>query len=305
MKGPRLKLQLLIFTILCGLVLVLAFIPSSFFRYPYISSLFMNAMHFPAGIMLIFVGHILLRPLLSNTLITGLCCLLFAVIELIQPFFGRDASMGDFLISLLGVLIGWLWLYSKKKNQQGRQLWLAFVAMLLFAIVLMPGMQALHKAKKINDLFPVIANFETSGQAFIYDNWKPNISLVTHNKIIENNSKFLHVEKGDIRWWGTTIKIIAQDWQDFNQLCFYAKADADGRQLLIRFDDQLTRGHASSSTRVQAINEYWTIYCINLRELKTRDKRDIDLSQMKQLIIFMDAKKSGEHFSIDEIQLKQ
>ena len=177
------RLPTLLLILIALILFTCAFLPSHYFRYPYIISQFMDALHFPAGFVLFIITYLTL-PKRKNTthILLVVSSLMFAAVELLQPYVGRTGSWGDFGISLLGVLMAWLWAIGKQQS-------IKFTTLIIIPIVvgatlwlLKPGAIAAWRAYQIHQLFPVIANFETPAHRLIIPLWRSNVNQKAYGK---------------------------------------------------------------------------------------------------------------------------
>ncbi len=264
----------------------------------------MDALHFPAGFVLFIIIYLTL-PHRRNTVhvLLVIASLMFAAVELLQPYVGRTASWEDFGVSLLGVLMAWLWAIGKQQSIKltpfiiipiviGGALWL-----------LKPGAIAASRAYQIHQLFPVIANFETPAHRLIIPLWRSNVNQIAYNKNAPEDAHYLSYSKRGNRWSGLGLKVIQQNWSNYTELCFDAKGQLPNTRLYIRFDDQMSSNSQTSSTQKIAINPKWGNYCINIQQLTTNEKRTIDISNMKKLVFFIDGKRPSKSFSIDNVRV--
>lgn len=264
----------------------------------------MDALHFPAGFVLFIIIHLTLpdRKYTAHILLV-IASLMFAAVELLQPYVGRTASWEDFGVSILGVFIAWLWAIGKQRS-------IKFTSIILFPIViggslwlLKPGAIATWRAYQIHQLFPVIANFETPAHRLIAPLWRSNINRKAYDPNSPKNGLYLSYSKRGNRWSGLGLKVIQQNWNSHSELCFDAKGQLPNTRLLVRFDDQLSSNSQTSSTQKVAINQNWANYCINIQQLATGNKRIIDISNMKKLIFFIDGTLPSKSFSIDNVRV--
>ena len=264
----------------------------------------MDALHFPAGFVLFIITYLKL-PTRKHTahILLIIASLMFAAVELLQPYVGRTASWGDLGVSLLGVLMAWLWAIGKQKSIKFTSFIVISIAVSGSLWLLKPGATATWRAYQIHQLFPVIANFETSAHRLIIPLWRSNVNQATYNKNRPEDGHYLSYNKRGSRWSGVSLKIINQNWSNQTELCFDAKGPLPSTQLYIRFDDQMSSNSHTSSTQKVAINTSWANYCINIQQLTTNEKRTIDISNMKKLIFFIDGKLPSKHFSIDNVRV--
>ncbi|MBV1919098.1 MAG: hypothetical protein KUG73_00335 [Pseudomonadales bacterium] len=298
------RLWTLLLILIALILFTCAFLPSHYFRYPYIISQCMDALHFPAGFVLFIIIYLKLptRKYTAHILLI-VASLMFAAVELLQPYAGRTASWGDLGVSLLGVLLAWLWAIGKQKS-------INFTSFIIISIVaggslwlLKPGATATWRAYQIHQLFPAIANFETSAHRLIIPLWRSNVNQIAYNKNRPEDGHYLSYNKRGNRWSGVELKIIQQNWSDRSELCFDAKGPLPSTKLLIRFDDQMSSDSHTSSTQKVAINSSWANYCINIQQLTVNEKRTLDIGNMKKLIFFIDGKLPSKRFSIDNVRV--
>lgn len=291
--------------IITSVLLACAFLPAHYFRYPYIFSRILDALHFPAGFVLFVITYAALpkRQYTAHALFF-FASLIFAAVEIFQPYVGRTASWSDFMVSLVGVTLAWLWTI-------GKQVSLKSISYIIVPIVisgtiwlLKPGGLAAWQAYQIHQLFPVLANFESSAHGIIAPLWRSNIELRPHDTLGPNSDHYLYYRKQGNRWSGLELKVIQQDWSPHTNICFDARGDLPNTKLLVRFDDQLSTNSQTSSTQTVTIYPQWKTYCINTQQLITPGKRSLDTASMKKLIFFIDGHKPSKGFSLDNIEIK-
>ena len=265
----------------------------------------MDALHFPAGFVLFIITYLTLpnRKYTAHILLV-IASMMFAAVELLQPYVGRTASWADFGISILGVFMAWLWAIGKQRS-------IKLTSLLIIPIViggalwlLKPGAIAAWRAYQIHQLFPLIANFESSAHRLIIPLWRSNVNHKAYDQNNPEDGHYLSYSKRGNRWSGLGLKVIHQNWEDYTELCVDAKGQLPNTQLHVRFDDQMSSNSQTSSTQKIAINPNWTNYCINIQQLTTDRKRTIDISNMKKLIFFIDGKLPSKGFSLDNVRVK-
>jgi hypothetical protein len=199
--------------------------------------------------------------------------------------------------------MAWLWAIGKQKSIKLTPFIVIFIVAGGSLWLLKPGATAIWRGYQIHQLFPVIANFETSAHRLIIPLWRSNVNQIAYNKNSPEDGHYLSYDKRGKRWDGAGLKIIQQNWSNQTELCFDAKGQLPSTQLYIRFDDQISSNSHTSSTQKIAINPNWANYCINIQQLATDEKRTIDISNMKKLIFFIDGKLLSKRFSIDNVRV--
>lgn len=285
-------------------VIIFAFLPESTFQYPYIFSLVMNAMHFPAGFFVVLLGYALIpfaRKYHWLLLVFG--TVFFAAIEYLQPLIGRTSSMHDLIISDLGVLFGWLFAVSKKPFGRGARYLSLCVALGIFSYLMKPGAMAIYHAYQAHQVFPVFVDMETSLYSLVLVDADSRIVKQDHEKNYMGNHHYLRFTKPNTPWPGINLRIIQPNWQGYNYLCFDAKGSEPDSLLFVRFDDEDSINGSNSSTHTLAITDQWSDYCMDYPQLFKNDGRHIDTRRMKEVIFFLDHKRQETYFDMDNITL--
>lgn len=93
-----------------------------------------DALHFPTGVLLsLLVYYCFGRSPQRIWQLLAASALLFGAIELIQPYFGRGASWGDWGFNLAGVALGALWMHHWSQPRLKIGLFLAIISMQVWA----------------------------------------------------------------------------------------------------------------------------------------------------------------------------
>lgn len=286
-------------------VIVFAFIPGNNFRYPYIFSLVMNAMHFPAGFFVAILSYRYISILKQqHWLLLVLGTALFAAIEIIQPLIGRTASMQDLFVSALGVFFGWVLVAGDKVlNQWARGITL-LMGLGILSYLSSPGITAIVNAYQAQQAFPLLVDMETAIYRTTIAEADTKIELKNHPAEQLENQYYLRFNKPDRRWPGIIVRSFQSNWSSHSKFCFEAKGDIKQTLLFVRFNDRYSTNSKTSNTQTTLISDQWGQYCMNIKNLMTRDKRALGITEMSHVIFYLDHKKPEAYIDLDNIQLK-
>lgn len=285
-------------------VIIFAFLPEGTFQYPYILSLVMNAMHFPAGFFFSFFCFVMV-PFIRrhHWLLLVIGTVFFAGIEYFQSMIGRTSSLTDLIVSDLGVFFGWLFIVSKRRfGRKARYLSLT-VSLGIFSYLITPGATAIYNAYQAQQIFPQLIDMESSVHSLVITKAEERIVRKPHPQDYVNNHYYLRYNKPDTKWPGINLRIIQQDWRGYSHLCFEAKGEIEKTRLIVRFDDQDSVNGSNNSTHTLWISNEWEDYCMDYPALFEKKQDHIDISRMKELKFFLDHRMPGAYFDLDNITL--
>lgn len=168
--------------------------------------------------------------------------LLALLVEEVQPFVGRTASLEDFINGGFGILIAlsglWLW------NQQDTRTLKLFYFLVSVLIVVNALRPAWHEWKVISwrdANFPVLADFEDEIELSLWrtqagGKGEPTrISLTRDNATHANLSLAVHTGGGS--WAGIAYRASNLDWHQFSKLSLDVNNPAEPFVLHVRIDD--------------------------------------------------------------------
>lgn len=268
-----------------------------------------NALHFPAGFILFY----LLKPItpyrrssawLYNSLIFIGCLLVIALVEIVQPYVHRDASLHDAWIGALGSSAAVLWYISTQQKPLYR--WLAFLTTAsVFCYVNVPLYQAARARVWQYQHFPIFADFEQPILAPMYETHSLNqLSYLPHQSPQLANQHYLRLTPAPVPWPGIHLLLPDISWQGFQQLCFNVRLHGTAGKVILRLDDSNAPTYQSRYSHWFDNTTDWQTHCIALQQLKTPNGRQLDLQQMQRLILFLPSNSPIEAVDFDQIELR-
>lgn len=303
--------------VIAVIILVGSLLPLKSVLPPQLLTEITNALHYPSGILL----ALMLVPLVRRSTQLALIVLaagvvLFGAIELIQPFFGRECALSDWLQSSAGFALGLASSRLQKDTPMPfkRLFMMAGTAMLIaFSLPLLTKIQLLerHEAR-----FPLISDFETDDDLNL---WRPNkyIKVSVESKdgrfasladqfpeIAMQNARYARVVYPDNKYPGVTYFTVVKDWRGYRKLCFDSRADRAGRSLTVKLNDATGKGYRRPSWSQTYPNPaQWHTLCLPLEGLKREDGSAVDLSHIENLIFVGPEKTTAGWFDLDSVRL--
>lgn len=229
------KFRALQLTLCCLILAVLAFLPATELNNTLFRSaqeyqdILLNALHFPG----VWILYLALRRVFQRHHSIGIVVFAIFAVELAQMAVGRQASLLDIAVGLLGLLAG------SGSMRAVRLLsftgWILFFSLLILfrshVVGSFPNMGAFHKAGVRLHWQPIIAN-ETENSSLLFFRTQPRPETPS--------TVFLKVSKTQNDYWGARAGVKrnqTQKQQVLTTLKLCGKSQGSLR-LLIRMDDR-------------------------------------------------------------------
>ncbi len=241
----------------------------------------------------------------KSALIVPALFLFGLVIEIVQPFFGRTASVRDLGINMLGVAFVLCFMVTARRTVpvffliSGR----AAVLGLCFAVFYVPAITLwdMHQAAR---QFPVLSDFETR---FQHKRW-------SHGKIVQDVSRYgdssLRVYLDNARQYpGTTMTHGFGNWQEYSCLALSIyNPEAVPLNIHISIRDQGHgeggRGFGNRFDDRFEIGQGWHDLRIPVQDIKAGPRdRELDLSRLRSMVVFSMNLSEPRTIYLDNIQL--
>ena len=249
------------------------------------------------------LGGARLIILVSVLLVAGVAC------EVLQGFVGRLPSVSDVVANGCGLVAGLFWCFSRRQITRSGRIGLSMVAAgLLVAASLSPILE-LYDCWLQHQDFPVLASFERSRELHTW---------YGHNATIESSAEWKTEGSASLEVRGSAGKNYAganflwpiADWRGFTALELDA-FNPGGNQLTLKItiSDNLhaATGYESTdrfATSVELLPQQDVHIRIELADVEESPAtRQMDLSQINSLNLFIGRPKSDFVFMLDNVRL--
>ena len=262
-----------------------------------------------------FVWLLLHLPVLEKRqwyeclLITTVFCLtLGLIIEFLQLLVGRSFEMKDLLNDLLGGYLGFLVFTVRQfwRHQMIRGLMFLLMSGIVTWGVWPVAVNALDELK-MNDDFPVLADFETP---FELSRWKSNfsdLSIVTDH--VRDGLKSMRVDIGLGQYPGVSLAYFVSDWQGFKWLkfsIFNASAESHSIELKIFDEEHKLRGlkYKDRYNRKLVLKPGMNDLLISVDEVKLAPaEREMNLGDIAGVSLFLHDPQQPVTLYVDSLRL--
>ncbi len=297
-----------------SLFALLAFVPFGSGANPLAIGMTMDAGHAFAFILLsgllylAFEQHGKWRAVMTSVIIS---VLLMAVVELVQPYVGRTASLADMQTGLLGVLIAvsGMIVWRNLHRWQLRVAHIALVVMILGWTVL-PAWNEWRSLWLREQQFPLLGDFEHTLEQRL---WKPTgvahgrrTQAAFSDKHAVSGVNSLKVETINGSWSGVRYAAGDQNWQGYQALSITLYNPGADFNMNIRIDD----GVSVSPRYSERYNGHFQIrkgqntLLIPLTEIAAGPKgRLLKLDRIRKMILFLNKNEQPQSFYLDNVHL--
>ncbi|KZZ17994.1 hypothetical protein A3749_04055, partial [Oleiphilus sp. HI0078] len=250
--------------LLLACLLFFSLLPSEGLVYPHLINSG-HALVFGLATYLLLVFFAQLRPLKELIYLLLFCLSFGLLVELVQPYVGRERSLIDFVYDVFGCLAALLWYLARfRSTSRSRKMMMQGIALfLILASLLYPAYRCYVKLEA-DRLFPVIANFESFGWAqIVLAKNGSELEVVKAPGDWANESQVgkLRFNK-DALYPGMRFAYLHRDWQDYDRLKFEIYSEApETLNAVLRIHDMKHQNqyHDRFKTRVriaQGLNQY-------------------------------------------------
>lgn len=210
-----------------------------------------------------------------------------AIIEVIQPYFGRSGSWRDLGINVLGALFGVMFLAPARRSVSRGLLVCGQLSAMTLAVVMFHGpVITLWDMWQASRQFPVLSDFETPFEARRWSSGEIDKTFVRHGQAS------LRVAMGTEKYAGTTLVRSFGDWQGYSTFAFSLyNPDADPLHITvsIRDEEHWRRGgeYEDRFNRVFSMGQGWNEVHIPVADIAHAPAmRKLELNQLNEVVIF-------------------
>jgi VanZ family protein len=229
-----------------------------------------------------------LRPFLFQfVLIMFVVLLVGGIIELIQPHFGRTASLRDLGIDLLGGLLGIMFLEPARRSLRRGPLAFGQIAVAAMTVTVFYGpVVTLWDMRQASRQFPVLGDFETSLETMRWSSGEIDKRIARHGE----SSLRVSLETG--KYSGTTLERSFGDWRGYSTFAFSIYNPDPGPLVItvsIRDEEHFRRGgeYHDRFNRVFTIEQGWNDVYIPIADIENAPSaRRLELNHLSEVVIF-------------------
>ncbi len=238
-----------------------------------------------------------------------LASFLFGIfIELIQPLFGRDRSLLDASYDLAGATIAGL-LYWRKHTEHAntKPALLLIIWIQLLSCLAIPASNTLVVFQRYL-ASPMLVSFDSSWERNIRSiNDGTHFSITPPPKDWKQEGLVGKFEFGHATYPGISFPYIYSDWSGYSKLSFSVFSEQDQElELYLRINDiQHDNKYSDRFNQRLSIKSGLNVIDLDLNKIKHSPKsREMDLSHIASLALFMARQKERKTLYIDNIQLR-
>lgn len=230
-------------------------------------------------------------------------------VELLQLLVDRQALFQDFLLDLVGIgLVVSYVLWRGHGRQTGKWVFLLLLLSIPVQYYYLPW--RISAALRARDMFPVLANFETYGDRYLWNS--TNEGQLAFHRVVDAPSGEGRVLRlatdAEPHWPGASLRRFPEDWSDFTQLKLdvrLVEASSDSFKFGVRLDDyEGIREKVWVSSSFQATRE-WRTYSMQIADRQLwNSERNLNLKEMDRLYIHFSKPEDPVAIEIDNIRLE-
>ncbi|VAW84775.1 hypothetical protein MNBD_GAMMA16-1346 [hydrothermal vent metagenome] len=289
---------------------LLAFIPFGRIANPVAISKTMDVAHvfafiFFSGLLYLAIEHHgIWRAMMVSALFS---MLLMAVIEWVQPYFGRTASWADIQLGLLGMFIAlsgmMVW-----RCIRNRLLKVAYTLLLIITLVWIvePVWNEWHSLWLRQQQFPMLGDFESKLEKRLWMSNGKHTQVSLSDKHVVSGVSALKVEMNKGVWNGVRYAAGEQDWREYKTLMMTFYNPGVAFSMNVRIDDGV-HAYPQYSERYNGrfqIGEGETTLLVPLTKIAAGPKsRSLDLARISKMILFLGRNKKRQLFYLDNVRL--
>ncbi len=322
MSEGKKRSGLKVFGAVLAATLILCFTPMNVSGWNKTMNAICDAGHFPLFGLLAFTAIFLLsrtpsfdhgkRQALLVTLGVLVSIFIAALIEVIQPIFGRSEQFDDLITGGIGALYGGLGgaLFLKRKNIKIFALYLALL--LPIAVFLLREVPRAYSADAYRrQHYPRLGDFEDELEMLFWSSEKHILPEDLPARVEANPATggfALHIRGRQGMWIPAMYAAGKQDWSKFTELRFSAFNPGAPFPLLVRVDDDGDCKEVSGRFNIQVSMKTGNAqYAIPMEKILNGPKsRKLNISKIKSLIIAVPPIQEGKSAEVylDDLRLQ-
>lgn len=289
-------------------VLFFVHIPAAARRHPLLAPL---GDQFHVGLMAVVMLLVYWRgPLRGRLWLSALAAVACgALVEFLQPFFGRTGQVKDFLLDLVGIaatvgLVQW----RGHRRRSGLALLLVTLLSIPAQLYRVPGIVA--GAYHMRHTFPLVTDFESGLDHWLWDkNSHPNMvfTRVTDGPAGAPTT-VLRISGGPPdQWPGIKVRRFPHDWSGYRTLAFDVRVLSSGTDTIpmgVRLEDYPGKRDNKYARASFGAWDAWHTVNIDVSRLMLTDKtRLLDTSDMDLILFYLPRPPRTVVYEIDNVRL--
>jgi hypothetical protein len=231
-----------------------------------------------------------------------------ALVEFIQPLFGRAALLKDFLLDLVGIgIIVGIVLWKGHRQRRGLVLMSVLLLSVPAQLYYLPGMVAAsYQARRT---FPLITDFESGLEHWIWNaNYETQMSFVRVPDGEYGPTGVLRVGGGPPDHWpGVKMRRFPHDWSAYRAMEFDVRvvmAAGDSVPMSVRLDDYLGTRENRGARHAFFATKQWRTIRFDLTNAYLADKsRPLDTSDLELILVYLPRPSSPVIYELDNFRL--
>ena len=239
---------------------------------------------------------------LTSTILGG-------AVEFLQLLVGRQALFKDFLLDVVGIglVVGFI-LWKGHGRQAGK--WVFFLLLIIIPVQIWYLPWRIDAAYRSRDMFPVLADFETWGDRFLWgNNMKSEVSFHQVADSPDGEGGVLRLATdGATHWPGATMRRFPEDWTEYAVIKFDVRmVDAPGDSLKfgLRLDDYEGVKEKVWVSQTYAATSEWQTYTMDIADRKLwNSDRHLNCAEMDRFHFFFRKPETPLAIEIDNIRLE-
>lgn len=230
-------------------------------------------------------------------------------VEFLQLLVGRQALFKDFLMDVLGIGIVVCFVIWKGHGRQSGK-WILLLMLLSIPVQLYYVPWRISATYRCRDIFPVLANFETYGDRYLWHN-NPK-GILTYPRIGDSpdgEGIVLRLAGGaESHWPGAAMRHFPEDWSDYSVLKLDVRlvdAPTDTVRFGLRLDDYKGKRELIWVHQSFPATRQWQTITMPIvdRQLWNSD-RNLNLEEMDRIIIYFSRPQEMWTIEIDNLRLE-
>jgi VanZ family protein len=247
------------------------------------------------------------RPLASfllSTVVAGL-------VEVLQPYFGRSAELGDWVNGALGSFLAAL-LFIVIEHRTKLLAWFGygFVSAVICTFSLFPAYQTYRAANWREDSFPLISSFEKRIELYLWSAVleKGHSASALFERSTENavNGEYsLYVKTFENKYSGVSLDTGRLNLEDAVTFELSVYNPGEHFELTIRIDDDgPVSDYQERFNKLIPIKHGHTDILIPVSSIKRGGgMRELDISAIRRIIFFVGKEKNSKEFYLDNLRV--
>ncbi len=228
-------------------------------------------------------------------------------IEIVQSFVGRDASLQDVTLDVIGGVMSVL-LFSQQIRQS--DFYKRVLSSCLFAMLLLfvswPFVTSLWDESRALTEFPLLAGFEHDREL---KRWTSIEKMEITEELAKSGRASLRVDLTPRAYSGIELEYFPSDWSGYRELVFYVLYPEKGQLILtVSIFDDKHRAHRFSYfdryTKQFPLHSGWNEVRVPLDAVKNAPrKRTMDMTHVDGLRLFVARSRKRQSIYIDDVRL--